>query len=552
VTNALATRQRDLTIRSSGAFSSYKKVTFVNENTLSYNKTINDVHDISGLAGFSYNSDKFDNQRIASNGGYSRDNVITLNAANGFTGETREERNVLLSYFGRVQYSFDGKYMFSASMRRDGSSRFGSNTHWGWFPSASVGWRVSEENFMRGITFINDLKLRASWGKAGNYNIGNYSSISTLGSYNYSLNGAAALGQASARIANPDLTWEKSETFDVGLDLSVLNNRLNASFDYYNKLNTGLLLNVPIPWVTGFGTQLTNAGSSRNKGWELELSSRNIVKGPVQWTTSLNLSYNTNRVVSLSSGQNQIIIPSAYGGAQHSILRVGDPMYSVYVVKQVGILSQDDIDKKVALYGPQKAGDPKYEDFTPDGVIDLNDRQIVAHPNPDYVYGITNNVRWKGFDLTVLVQGQRGGSIYSLLGRALGRTGQGVVDNALGFYRDRWRSADDPGAGKVGKAFSTFGQIANTDWLYSSDYIRVRMITLGYDLNRLIKSKNIVQGARVYITAENFFGHDKYKGGLNPEANNTDLSGSDNYLEPGDYGGLPLPKSLILGVNFSF
>jgi TonB-linked SusC/RagA family outer membrane protein len=552
VTNALATRQKDLTIRSSGSFTSYKKMTFVNENTLSYNKTINNVHDISGLAGFAYNSDKFDNQRIASNGGYNRDNVITLNAANGFTGETKEERNVLLSYFGRVQYSFDGKYMFSASLRRDGSSRFGSNTQWGWFPSASVGWRVSDENFMRDLTFINDLKLRASWGKAGNYNIGNYSSISTLGSYNYSLNNAAALGQAAARIANPNLTWEKSETVDVGVDLSVLNNRLSASFDYYNKLNTGLLLNVPIPWVTGFGTQLTNAGSSRNKGWELELTSRNIVKGPVQWSTSLNLSHNTNKVVSLAGGQSQIIIPGALANTQHSILRVGEPMYSVYVVKQVGILTQEDIDKKVALFGPQTVGDPKYEDFTPDGVIDLNDRQIVAHPNPDYVYGITNNVRYKGFDLTVLVQGQRGGSIYSLLGRALGRTGQGVVDNALGFYRDRWRSPDDPGEGRVGKAYSTFGQIANTDWLYSSDYIRVRMITLGYDLNRVFKSKKIVQGARIYLTAENFFGRDKYKGGLNPEANNTDLTGSEYYFEPGDYGGLPLPKSLILGVNFSF
>ncbi|WP_207510631.1 SusC/RagA family TonB-linked outer membrane protein [Longitalea luteola] len=551
VTNALATRQKDLTIRSSGSFTSYKKLTFVNENTLSYNKTINSVHDISALAGYSYNTEKYDNQRLASNGGYNRDNVITLNAANGYTGETFEQRNVLLSYFGRVQYSFDGKYLFSASLRRDGSSRFGSNTHWGWFPSASVGWRISDENFMKTVSFINDLKLRASWGKAGNYNIGNYSSIAVLSPYNYSLNGGAALGQAQGRIANPNLTWEKSETFDVGIDLSVLNNRLSASFDIYNKLNTGLLLNVPIPWVTGFGTQLTNAGSSRNKGWEIELTSRNLVKGPVQWTTSLNLSHNTNKIVSLSGGQNQIIIPSAYAGAQHSILRVGEPMYSIYVVKQIGILTQEDIDKKVALFGPQKVGDPKYEDFTPDGVIDLNDRQIVAHPNPDYVYGITNNIRWNGFDLTVLVQGQKGGSIYSLLGRALGRTGQGVVDNALGFYRDRWRSPDDPGAGKVGKAFSTFGQIANTDWLYSSDYIRVRMITLGYDLNRLIKSKNI-QGARVFITAENFFGHDKYKGGLNPEANNTDLSGNEFYLEPGDYGGLPLPKSLILGVNFSF
>jgi TonB-linked SusC/RagA family outer membrane protein len=552
VTNSLATRQSRTTELASGTFTSYRKQTFVNENTLSYNKTINSVHDISALAGFSYNSDKFDNQRLASSGGYNRDNVITLNAAKGYTGETKESRNVLLSYFGRVQYSFDGKYMFSASIRRDGSSRFGSNTRWGWFPSASVGWRVSDENFMKSITFINDLKFRASWGKSGNYNVGDYSSISKLDLYNYALNGVAVTGQAPKGIPNADLTWEKAETFDVGVDLSVLNNRLSASFDYYNRLNTALLLNVPIPWVTGFGTQLTNAGSSRNKGWEVELTSRNIVKGPVQWTTSLNLSYNTNKVVSLAGGQSQIIIPSAYAGAQHSILRVGDPMYSVFVVKQTGILTQEDIDKKVALYGPQKAGDPKYEDFKADGVIDLNDRQIVAHPNPDYVYGITNNVRFKGFDLTVLVQGQRGGSIYSLLGRALGRTGQGVVDNALGFYRDRWRSPDDPGAGSVGKAFSTFGQIANTDWLYSSDYIRVRMITLGYDLNRVFRSKKIVQGARVYLTAENFFGHDKYKGGLNPEANNSDVSGSEDYFEPGDYGGLPLPKSLILGVNFSF
>lgn len=552
VTNSLATRQTRTTELANGNFTSYRKQTFVNENTLSYNKTINSLHDISALAGFSYNSDKFDNQRIATQGGYNRDNAFTLNAAKGYTGETRETRNVLLSYFGRVQYSFDGKYLFSASLRRDGSSRFGSNTRWGWFPSASVGWRISDENFMRNLSFINDLKLRASWGKSGNYNIGDYSAISMLDLYNYSFNGVAVTGQGPEGINNPDLTWEKAETFDVGFDVSVLNNRLNASFDYYNRLNTALLLNVPIPWVTGFGTQLTNAGSSRNKGWEVELTSRNLVKGPVQWTTSLNLSFNTNKVVSLSGGQNQIIIPSAYGGAQHSILRVGEPMYSVYVVKQVGILTQEDLDKKVALYGPQTVGDPKYEDFTPDGVIDLNDRQIVAHPNPDYVYGITNNVRWNGFDLTVLVQGQKGGSIYSLLGRALGRTGQGVVDNALGFYRDRWRSPDNPGAGKVGKAYSTFGQIANTDWLYSSDYIRVRMITLGYDLNRLLKSKNMVQGARVFLTAENFFGHDKYKGGLNPEANNSDVSGSDDYFEPGDYGGLPLPKSLILGVNFSF
>jgi TonB-linked SusC/RagA family outer membrane protein len=550
VASTLATRLAQATLQSNGTFAGYKKQTFVNENTISYNKTI-DQHDISAVAGFTYNSEKLDNQEIKSNGGF-RNDVITLNAANAYTSTTTETRNILLSYLARVQYAFDGKYMFSASIRRDGSSRFGANNKWGWFPSASVGWRVSEENFMRSIPFINELKLRASWGKAGNYQIPDYSTISALSAYNYSFNGGYVIGQANGNLPNPNLTWEKSETYDAGFDVTVLNNRLSASFDIYTRKSTGLLLNVPIPWVTGFSTYLDNLGATRNKGWEIELSSRNITKGPLQWTTSFNLSHNSNKVLSLAPGQSQIIIPTAFGGAQHSILRVGDPLYSIYVVKQTGILTQDDINKKVATYGPQTVGDPKYEDFTPDGTIDLNDRQIVAHPNPDYVYGMTNTVRYKGFDFTVLVQGQRGGSIYSLLGRALGRTGQGTVDNALGFFRDRWRSPDNPGAGKVGKAYSTFGQIANTDWLYSSDYIRVRMISLGYDLNRVIKAKKILQAARVYVTAENFFGHDKYKGGMNPEANNTDLSGNNLFPEPGDYGGLPLPKSLILGVNITF
>ncbi|MFL5745756.1 MAG: SusC/RagA family TonB-linked outer membrane protein [Niastella sp.] len=552
VTNSLTTRLASASALASGSFNSYRKQTFVNENTFNFNKTINNVHDISAVVGFTYNSDKLDAQEIKSNGGYRIDGVPTLNMAYGYTSTTTETRNVLLSYLGRVQYSYDGKYMLSASIRRDGSSRFGANSKWGYYPSASIGWRISEEDFLKSIPVINDLKLRASWGKAGNYQIPDYASIPQLAANNYSLNNAPAVGWVTGNLPNANLTWEKSSTYDAGLDVTVLNNHLSASFDIYTRKSSALLLNVPIPWTTGFPTQLTNIGQTRNKGWEVDITSRNIVKGPVQWTTSINLSRNTNKLLSLGEGQSQIIIPSAFSGAQHSILRVGEPLYSIFVIKQTGILTQDDINKKVATFGPETVGDPKYEDFTPDGVIDLNDRQIVGHPNPDYIYGITNTVRWNGFDLSVLVQGQHGGSIYSLLDRALGRTGQGTVDNALGFFRDRWRSPDDPGAGKVGKAFSTFGSTANTDWLYSSDYIRVRMITVGYDLNRVIKAKKVLSAARVYITAENFFGHDKYKGGLNPEANNTDLSGNNFFPEPGDYGGLPLPKSLILGVNFSF
>lgn len=552
IAGSLDTRNAQGTTLTSGTYTTYRRQTFVNENTLSFNRTVKELHDISLLAGLAYNSDKIDNSRIASNGGYSSSVITTLNAAAGVTGNTMESRNVLISYFGRLQYGFNSKYLLSASIRRDGSSRFGANTRWGYFPSASVGWRVSQEEFMNAVPLISDLKLRASWGISGNYNIGDYGSYPLLGVYNYTFGGntpALATGQAPAGVANPDLGWERSRTVDVGVDFGLLKNRLTVSFDYYKRLTSDLLLNVPIPQASGFATLLTNVGKARNKGWEFELTTRNLT-GRLQWNTSLNFTHNSNKVVALAAGQNQILIPSSFD-IPHSILRIGEPMYSIFVVQQNGILSQADIDKKVAMYGVESAGDPKYVDANKDGVIDGNDRVIAGHPNPSYIWGVTNTFRYKGFDLSVLVQGQQGGYIYSLFGRAVGRTGQGFTDNALGLYRNRWFSANNPGDGRISKVYSTFGRIVNTDWLYPSDYVRVRNISLGYNLGGLLRTK-WVQNARVFVTAENFFGHDKYKGGFNPEASNTDLSGSTTFPEPGDYGGLPLARSLILGLNFTF
>lgn len=546
---SVSARQTQLTALTSGVYTSYRRQTFVNENTLSYNKIFSERHDVSLLLGQSYNSNKLESVRLASQGGFRGNSIRTLSDANAVTGTTTGTKDVLISYFGRLQYGFDNKYLFSASIRRDGSSRFGANTKWGWFPSASVGWRVIQESFMSNVPVISDLKLRASWGKSGNNNIPDYGSIATLGTYNYTFNGAGVVGQAPSGIANPDITWEKSETFDIGFDIGILKNRITASFDYYDKFNTELLLNVPVMGVTGFNTALSNAGKVRNKGWEVEVTSRNLT-GRLEWTTAVNFSHNANKVEELTGGQSQILIPSAFD-ISHSLLKVGEPMYSIFVVKQIGILSADDIAKGVALNGAEKEGDPKYQDANNDGVIDANDRVIVGKPNASYTWGISNTVRFKGFDLSVLVQGQNGGSIYSLLGRAINRTGQGFTDNALGYYRDRWRSASDPGDGVVGKVYSTFGRIKNTDWLYSSNYVRVRNITLGYNLGKLFNTRS-VQAARIYFTLENFFGKDKYTGGFNPESTNTDVSGNSAFPEAGDYGGLPLPRSLIVGVNFTF
>jgi hypothetical protein len=408
---------------------------------------------------------------------------------------------------------------------------------------------------MKSLSVISDLKLRVSYGVNGNNNLPNdYASIATIGSSGYVFGTpAAVIGQVPNVLANPDLKWERSQTYDAGLDFGILGNRITGSFDYYNKLNTDLLLNVQVPEVTGFQTYLTNIGEVRNIGQELELSSRNLVNA-FKWNTTINLSHNTNKIEALAPGQLQIIIPNGFT-VSDQILRVGSPLNSIYVLKRQGFLSQADITNHVATYGPNETvGDPKYVDTNGDGVITEADKQILGHPNPNYTYGITNNFRYKGFDLNVLVQGQFGGSIYSQLGRALTRPGQGFNDNAPASYKKRWKSPTDQGEGRFGKAYSTFNSpiVADDSWLYSSDYIRVRNITLGYNLKNIWKTP-YVQGARIYVTLENFFGHDKYYNGLNPEASNTAISSNSAlYPESGDYGGMPLAKSLILGLNITF
>ncbi|MCB0636404.1 MAG: hypothetical protein KDC54_07285 [Lewinella sp.] len=217
-------------------------------------------------------------------------------------------------------------------------------------------------------------------------------------------------------------------------------------------------------------------------------------------------------------------------------------MYTINVVQQDGILSQADIDGGAALYGNQQEGDPRYVDANGDGVISPDDRVLSGHPNPDYIWGLTNTFTYKGFDLSVLLQGQWGGVIYSTYGRAVDRTGMSFVENELGLHRDRWRSPEDPGVGLRGKANSSFGRIKNTDWLYPNDYWRIRNITLGYNLGNVVDIKGI-SNARLYVNVENFFGADKYDGGFNPEAVNN--SGDD-------YGAFPLAKSMVFGLNLTF
>jgi len=529
-----------------GRLLGYKRINFVNENTLSYNKTFALKHNVSAVAGLSYSTFKFDNFQI--NGGtFTSNDVTTLNAATtGSSGLSMETKNVLISYFARAQYDYEGKYLLSASIRRDGSSKFGANTKWGVFPAFSAGWRISEEKFMQPIELISELKVRGSWGVTGNNGYsGDYNSIGLLSFANSSFGGIVANGQIPnpLNFPNPDLSWEESETVNLGIDLGLLHDRIFTSFDVYTKRNSDLLLSIPVPTASGFTNALTNIGKVLNKGWEVEVTTRNFVNRPVTWTTSFNLSHNRNEIEQLGPNNTPILFNGGFD-IDHSILMVGQPMYSLFLVQEIGILTTQDIANNYPRFGNEEAGDPKYLDVNKDGKIDANDRVLSGGPNPDYVWGITNTLAFKGFDLNFLIQGQWGGLIYSMFGRAVDRTGQGYQDNALASYVNRWKSpADDGKPGLTQKAASTFGRIKNTDWMYPSDYWRVRNITLGYDIGRLIKNKKVISVARIYVTAENFFGGDKYKGGWNPEAVNT--TGED-------YGSFPLSKGLIAGVNITF
>ncbi|MGB3799508.1 MAG: TonB-dependent receptor, partial [Lewinella sp.] len=382
-----------------GDFSGYRRQTFVNENTVSLDRTFGSIHNVSAVLGTSYNASKFDNFAIRTSGGFNSEVITTLNAANinpnsTFTAETE---NTLISFFGRVQYNLNDRYLITGSLRRDGSSRFGPETKWGTFPSVSLGWRVSEEPFMQNVSTINTLKLRGSWGISGNNGIGNYSHVSILGFDNYSFGGSLAAGQVPTNFANSSLSWETSETVNVGLDVGFFENRIYTSFDVYTKRNSDLLLSIPIPTAVGFGSALTNIGEVLNRGWEFELQTQNLT-GDFRWTTNLNFSHNNNEVVQLGP-DNAAILGGAFD-INHNILTVGEPMYSLFLVQQDGILSRSDIESGVALYGNQVEGDPRYVDADGDGVITPDDRVLSGHPNPDYVWGVTNTFRWKGFDLS--------------------------------------------------------------------------------------------------------------------------------------------------------
>lgn len=502
------------------------------ENTLNYEKSFG-KHTVSGLAGITRQENKWNQSWISAKDFPEDSTVHTINAANVINdASTTETRWLLQSYIARANYNYDGKYYLNVNLRSDGSSKLAKDHRWGYFPSASVAWRLSSEKFMESVTAVNDLKLRASWGQNGNQEgLGTYAS--------YGLNGYTRITQTTppsgpainppSYAPNPDLKWETTTQTNIGLDVSVLNSRVTLSVDAYIKKTKDLLSNVPLPSTTGLSYMPMNAGNIENKGLEFLISSHNIDNGAFTWKTDFNISFNRNKVTKLD------LVP-VYRDADIEnkgtviIVREGLPLGSFY-----GYIA-DGVDPET--------GAMKYKDLDGNGEINDADKTVIGNAQPKFTYGINNELKYKNFTLSFLWQGSYGNDIFN----ASRIETEGMFDskNQSTEVLRRWTT---PGQiTDIPKAGDANNSRISTRFVENGSFFRLKNLTLNYSFDKALLAKARMTRLSVYGTVQNLITFTKYKG-FDPEVNAWGTSGTALGI---DYGTYPQAKSFILGVNVSF
>ncbi|WP_297100405.1 TonB-dependent receptor [Draconibacterium sp.] len=525
-----------------------RSITWNWDNTLTYKTTIDEKHKLTLLAGTSAQENKFKYmtgsiQEFASDLTQQLDNGLTQKNIGGNTNEWS-----LMSYMGRVNYSFADKYLLTGTVRYDGSSRFGQNNKWGLFPSGSAAWRISEEDFFENIEFVDDLKLRAGYGVTGNQEIGNYSFASALNTIKYNLNDNLVNAVVPIVMPNPNVQWESQKQANIGFDATILDQRLNITFDAYIKNTEDMLVPASIPITTGYSdiyVPSINAGEIENKGIELSITSHNL-KGDFTWDTDFNISVNRNEVKSLND-----TIPMARGsvGFNQSIARleVGQPMDVFYGFVTDGIFqNQQEVDEHALQvpgddpYSRTSAGDIRYLDLNSDGIIDDNDRTYIGNPNPDFIFALNNTFTYKGFDLTVFLQGVYGNDIYNA--NKIWSEGMAVAQNQTIGALDRW-TAEGTSTTVPRAVFNDPNKnIRPSDrFVEDGSYLRVKNITFGYTLPASIIQKAKMSSARIYVSGTNLFTFTDYSG-FDPEVGVNGI----------DLNTYPVTKTYSLGVNISF
>ena len=506
------------------------------DNTINWKKELG-RHSLDMMAGSSWTNSRWSQSDIS--GSYYADaDIKTLNAANKIswtgTGSTASEW-AILSFFGRLQYNYNDTYLFTANMRADGSSKLAPGHRWGYFPSFSVAWRVSQEKFMKNVSWIDDLKLRGGWGQTGNQSgLGDYSylalyKINRIQWFGTSGDANAVPTRTKSILSNPELTWETTSQTNIGLDLTLLNNRLTFYVDYYYKLTHDLLMNMTLP--TGgaeANTMVFNGGEIENRGWELAVSSKNLT-GKLSWNTDFNISFNRNKLKSLKLTK---VYPAAIttDHVHDYVVRntPGRPLGSFYGYIADGV--------------NRETGELNYRDVNNDGIISANDRTYIGDPNPDFTFGMTNTFAWKGLSLSVLLQGSYGNDIYNVSRM----DSEGMFDgrNQSTTVLRRWRI---PGQiTDVPKA--NFDQRNSTYYIEDGSYLRVKSITLSYDVPALALRKMHLTRLMPYISFTNLLTWTGYKG-RDPEVNQYGDSGTVQGL---DWGTYPLSRSFVMGLKVEF
>ena len=535
---------------------------WLNEYTLNYGKTIGTLHNVQAVVGYTRQQQTQTREQL-NNSNFVSDvtgfeSIGSGNQTGGPTLSSGNTRTALASYLGRINYTLADKYLFTATARRDGSSRFGADHRWGVFPSAAVGWRVSEEPFMRRFTAIDQLKLRYSYGVAGNPSIAPYQSLTHLSAGQYVLGTAIGAAYYPSTLGNADLRWESTKQGDGGFDLSMWHEKVQVTADYYDKRTDDLLLQIDLPSESGFTTAFENAGSISNKGLEIG-ATFNVIRGNTQagefsWSTTFNYTKNRNKVLSLG-GLTQLFATSTNSDIKSagSLVQVGQPIGVFYGYQTDGIfrdsttLNAWKAVTKMSTGSAPGLGSSKFVDVNGDGVIDANDRTIIGDPTPKFSLGWQNSVTWKGFQLSALLDGSYGGKVFNLnLYRLEGASPSGNVLRAR--YEDAWSTTNPNGAyPKIGAGVGFLGSDFTSDLIEDGSYTRLRQITLARDIPVQLL-RGYVNGARLFVTGSNLYTWTKYSG-FNPDVSSEGIGNLNRGIDIGSY---PLARTITVGANLSY
>ncbi|TXF90375.1 TonB-dependent receptor [Neolewinella aurantiaca] len=533
-----------------------KRTSVLSENYLTYTKEIGKGA-LTLLGGYSYQKNK--NEAFAAAGTGFLSDAFSYYALSTATGLLQPASSLseteIQSQFGRLNYDYDNRYLVTATVRRDGASNFAANNKYAVFPSAALGWKISNEDFLIDNETISSLKLRVSYGVTGNPSISPYQSLARFASLYASRNGQTVFAITPDQPANPDLKWESSYQTNIGVDLGLIDNRVNLSVDYYNIDTKDLILgNNGIPEYFGFQNDeiLTNLGEINNRGFEISLNTKNIVKGDFRWSTDFNLSANKNEVAALINDADLFgnAAPSYFSHDRSYVLRVGEEVGLFWGYEYSGVYQGGDLPAGTQTLTGGVAGDPLFVDTDGNGEITEADRTIIGNPNPDFTFGFTNNFTYKNFDLNIFFQGAQGGDIFNMTNVQLNN---GDANTTRDYFNNAWTPTNtDTDQPRVG---NNSNREISSRFVEDGSYIRLKNIALGYNLPTATVEKLGIGGIRLSVSAQNLLTITDYSG-LDPEVNYFGASGdnntSSNTVQGFDFGNYPTVKSFNFSLNVQF